>query len=127
MVLAVVSLVVLVGLFQKKKEPVKTALVPEPIKAFRTCPLCGQNLQRGETVHSTMFKSGNDRLMDIMGCPYCRTDKPVVVGKTRNTRYCPVCKRVLDKGETMPARAFYREKGMHIHVLGCGVCRRVQR
>lgn len=98
---------------------------PKQTPNFRLCPLCNHLLGKGETIRATLFKNGSDRLMDIVGCPYCDPQSPLY---DHSPRLCPVCKRQLEANETVPARIFSKPgKKMHIHVLGCKVCRRLNR
>lgn len=90
----------------------------------KPCPLCGARLQRGERVHSVVFKkSAEDQSMEIFGCPYCWKDHPSGGGKHRYARTCPVCRKELDTSEPVFARVFRRQDRSHVHVLGCRRCR----
>jgi hypothetical protein len=63
--------------------------------------------------------NGRDRLMHIMGCPFC------LEGPTehRRPRVCPVCHKAIADSEFLFARIFERTKKTHVHVLGCMNCR----
>ncbi len=87
-------------------------------EAFRHCPLCGSAMQRKEKVHSVLYPGGQDRMMDIHGCPHCYPPSPSV------RRRCPVCSRELGNEEVVIARFFQVEQRRHVHVLGCSSCYR---
>jgi hypothetical protein len=81
------------------------------------CPVCAAFFEHGETVKSKIFPSTGkqDRLMNILGCPYCLNGERV--------RKCPVCGAELSTDEYLTARVFDRPEKMHVHVLGCNHCR----
>jgi len=92
------------------------------------CPLCRSLLSRGERVHSVVFSRGEDRLMNIYGCPYCYRDHPAGSRSSLKERYCPSCGTLLKEGSFAVARVFERPgRKPHVHVLGCPVCRRNDR
>lgn len=82
----------------------------------RPCPLCGEPLKRGETVHSILYHGKPDSLMEIYGCPYC--EKP----GAKNKRTCPVCKKEMPEDSFLIARVFDKPGKKHVHVLGCSNC-----
>jgi uncharacterized protein YbaR (Trm112 family) len=83
----------------------------------RVCPICAALFEHGEMVKSKIFPSTGkqDRLMNILGCPYCRNGERI--------RKCPVCDAELGVDEYLTARVFDRPEKMHVHVLGCNHCR----
>ena len=88
------------------------------------CPLCEKALHRGERVHSVIYSQGEDRLMNIFGCPWCYAQHPAGQKKPSRERHCPSCGATLKDGSFSVARVFERPgKKMHVHVLGCPVCR----
>ncbi|OQY32685.1 MAG: hypothetical protein B6241_10150 [Spirochaetaceae bacterium 4572_59] len=88
------------------------------------CPLCGKDLHRGERVHSVVYTKGEDRLMNIYGCPWCYKDHPAGHKSALRDRKCPSCGTPLKEGSFAIARVFERPgKKIHVHVLGCPVCR----
>ncbi len=91
--------------------------------AVRSCPLCGEVLQAGQKVRSSVFATATtDKIMEIYGCPYCDTGKDKAPQRQRN---CPVCHQTLLPTEVVTARVFERQDGRktHVHVLGCPRCR----
>ncbi|MDC7232300.1 MAG: hypothetical protein PQJ58_03650 [Spirochaetales bacterium] len=88
------------------------------------CPLCEKALRRGERVHSVVYSQGEDRLMNIFGCPWCYTDHPAGHREPERERRCPSCGILLKEGSFAVARVFERPgRKTHVHVLGCPVCR----
>jgi hypothetical protein len=87
----------------------------------QTCPVCAARLPRGMLVRSAAFPSqnGRDRLMHIIGCPFCLEGAP----EQRRPRVCPVCHKPLGDTEHLFARVFERPQKSHVHVLGCINCR----
>jgi hypothetical protein len=87
----------------------------------QTCPVCAAKLPAGMLVKSAAFPTlnGTDRLMHIMGCPFC------LEGPTehRRPRVCPVCHQPISETEFLFARIFERPGKSHVHVLGCMNCR----
>jgi hypothetical protein len=83
----------------------------------KSCPLCRSVLVAGQTVKSSLFPGGADRIMHIFGCPHCWPATPSV------PRICPVCGGALDAGGWVIARYFERPGRRHVHVLGCTGCR----
>ncbi len=101
---------------KKKPYPVKQGIPGAP----RTCPICSILLEHGERVSSSAFPSmdgGKDRLMHVLGCPYC------LDSNTKRTRTCPVCGKILATSEYLIARMFEKPGRSHVHVLGCSRCR----
>ncbi len=91
------------------------------------CPLCEKALQRGERVHSVVYNQGEDRLMNIYGCPWCYPGHPAGFRNPSppRQRQCPSCGSPLKKGSFAIARVFERPgRKVHVHVLGCPSCRR---
>ncbi len=90
----------------------------------RPCPLCGRMLRRGERVHSVVYSRGEDRLMNVFGCPWCYGGHPAGAKEPQRERHCPSCGVTLREGSFAVARVFERPgRKTHIHVLGCPVCR----
>ncbi len=90
----------------------------------RPCPLCKKALKRGERVHSVIYSNGEDRLMNIHGCPWCYRKHPAGSKASLRPRSCPSCGGPLKEGNFAIARVFERPgRKMHIHVLGCPSCR----
>jgi len=88
------------------------------------CPLCEKILHRGERVHSVVYNQGEDRLMNIFGCPWCYEGHPGGAKAPQRERRCPSCGLLLKDGSFAIARVFERPgRKTHIHVLGCPVCR----
>ncbi|MDA3957157.1 hypothetical protein [Oceanispirochaeta sp.] len=88
------------------------------------CPLCEQGLNRGERVHSVIYNRGEDKLMNIYGCPWCYSKHPAGYREPHRERRCPSCKTLFKEGHFAIARVFERPgRKMHIHVLGCPACR----
>jgi hypothetical protein len=102
-----------VGGQRRQKKQVAESIPGAP----RTCPVCSVRLERGERVKSSAYPSmgGNDRLMNITGCPYCLEGTRV--------RSCPVCGIVIKQSEVLIARLFEKPGRSHVHVLGCSRCR----
>jgi hypothetical protein len=87
--------------------------------APQTCPVCSAKLAPGELVKSSAFPSvtgGQDRVMHIRGCVYCLNGE--------RHRVCPVCGARLGTKDVLIARMFERPRRAHVHVLGCGRCRK---
>jgi len=96
----------------------------ELIDERRPCPMCGKKLNRGERVHSVIYSQGEDKLMNIFGCPWCYGSHPAGSREPRRERHCPSCGVTLKEGSFAVARVFERPgRKTHIHVLGCPVCR----
>jgi hypothetical protein len=87
----------------------------------QTCPVCTARLPPGRLVRSAVYPSlnGRDRIMHIMGCPYCLEGE----AEKRRHRICPVCHQPVPEGEYLFARIFERPGRSHVHVLGCMKCR----
>ncbi|MDR3148148.1 MAG: hypothetical protein LBU00_07230 [Treponema sp.] len=87
----------------------------------QTCPVCTARLPPGKLVKSAVYPSrnGQDRIMHIMGCPYCLEGKV----EQRRHRVCPVCHQPIADTEYLFARVFERPGKSHVHVLGCIKCR----
>ncbi|MBF9015384.1 MULTISPECIES: hypothetical protein [unclassified Oceanispirochaeta] len=91
------------------------------------CPLCEKALHRGERVHSVIYSQGEDRLMNIFGCPWCYSNHPAGHREPSRERYCPSCGVLLKEGSFAVARVFERPgRKTHVHVLGCPVCRNMR-
>jgi len=88
----------------------------EPEESTKPCPLCGEPLKRGQTVHSVLYPGKPDSLMEIYGCPFC--EKP----GSKNKRTCPVCKKEMADDSILIARVFEKPGKKHVHVLGCSGC-----
>jgi hypothetical protein len=101
-------------------------------EVLRPCPLCGELLRRGQTVHSHVFSGGEvaqgrgsggaqgrpkDYLSHMFGCPYCYP------ANERHPRVCPVCRAQLEAHDYVIARYFEKPDKKHVHVLGCTRCR----
>jgi predicted nucleic acid-binding Zn ribbon protein len=101
---------------QKRKHPARQGIPGAP----RTCPVCSIVLEHGERVQSSAFPSmdgGKDRLMHVLGCPYCLDTNE------KRIRTCPVCGKNLASSEYLIARMFEKPGRSHVHVLGCSRCR----
>jgi hypothetical protein len=87
----------------------------------QTCPVCAAKLPPGMLVRSAVFppRNGRDRIMHIMGCPFCLEGPP----EQRRPRICPVCRQPIDDAAYLFARVFERPRKSHVHVLGCLHCR----
>jgi hypothetical protein len=87
----------------------------------QTCPVCTARLPPGRLVKSAVYPSlnGRDRIMHIMGCPYCLEGE----AEKRRRRVCPVCHQPVSDSEYLFARVFERPGKSHVHVLGCIKCR----
>ncbi|MDR0668759.1 MAG: hypothetical protein LBF95_01640 [Treponema sp.] len=87
----------------------------------QTCPVCTARLPPGRLVKSAVYPSrnGKDRIMHIMGCPYCLEGE----AEKRRRRVCPVCHKPIADTEYLFARIFERPGKSHVHVLGCVNCR----
>ncbi|MDR2136003.1 MAG: hypothetical protein LBO76_05240 [Treponema sp.] len=87
----------------------------------QTCPVCMARLPPGKLVKSAVYPpgSGGDRIMHIMGCPYCLEGD----AEKRRPRVCPVCRKAIADTEYLFARVFERPGKSHVHVLGCAKCR----
>jgi hypothetical protein len=87
----------------------------------QTCPVCTARLPPGKLVKSAVYPSqnGRNRLMHIMGCPYCLEGE----AEKRRRRVCPVCHQPIADTEYLFARVFERPGKSHVHVLGCIKCR----
>jgi hypothetical protein len=87
----------------------------------QTCPVCAAKLPPGMLVKSAVYppSGGPDRIMHIMGCPFCLEGKP----EKRRRRVCPVCHKPIGDSEYLFARVFERPDKSHVHVLGCINCR----
>jgi hypothetical protein len=87
----------------------------------QTCPVCTARLPPGRLVKSAVYPSlnGRDRIMHIMGCPYCMEGGV----ENRRRRVCPVCHRPVAGSEYLFARVFERPGKSHVHILGCLKCR----
>jgi hypothetical protein len=87
----------------------------------QTCPVCTARLPPGQLVKSAVYPSqnGKDRIMHIMGCPYCLEGDV----EKRRRRVCPVCHKPIADTEYLFARIFERPGKSHVHVLGCIRCR----
>ncbi|MDR0642873.1 MAG: hypothetical protein LBG07_10485 [Treponema sp.] len=88
----------------------------------QTCPVCAARLPPGVLVKSAVYPpvNGTDRLMHIMGCPFCLEGE----AEKRRRRVCPVCHKPLGDNDYLFARVFERPGKSHVHVLGCINCRR---
>jgi len=124
-VLALVVAGLLLLVLGRRKPPrpetvVAPATPPGPSGPKQPCPLCGSVLAVGERVHSVVYATTTDKLMEISGCPHCRPPATL-------KRLCPVCKKELRPNDVVTARVFERkgETGAktHVHVLGCPRCR----
>lgn len=113
----VILLVLLILLRKQKGSEAPAAAAAKP--GYRTCPLCGESLHRGESIKSVLYPASpgaQDRMMEICGCPSCYPE-----GQTRR---CPVCKNELKPDSVLIARCFQKPGKTHVHVLGCSQCYR---
>ena len=106
---------------------------------LKPCPLCGFMLRKGETVHSIVYSGDGrtaaaperapttparrtnqprDYLAHLFGCPYCYP------ANAEHPRHCPVCHKTLPPDGYVVARMFDKPGRKHVHVLGCGNCRK---
>lgn len=92
-------------------------------ESTRPCPICHWPLKPKERVHSVVYRSENDNIMHIFGCPYCYKDHPKSKYKKELKRICPSCNRELKGSEYAVARLFEKPEKNHVHVLGCYRCR----
>jgi hypothetical protein len=113
-----IALALLYFLFSSNKlsgrNSVKQKAPPSETKTGRPCPLCGELLTNGEKVHSVIYPGKPDKLMEIYGCPHCKS--------TSDKRRCPVCKKIMDADYVLIARVFEKPGKTHVHVLGCSGC-----
>ena len=70
----------------------------------QTCPVCAARLPPGVLVKSAVYPpvNGTDRLMHIMGCPFCLEGE----AEKRRRRVCPVCHKPLVDNDYLFARVF---------------------
>ncbi len=108
----------------RKAPPGSVGDIKEKGETETPCPLCQKFLHRGERVHSQVYSRGEDRLMNIYGCPWCYKDHPAGAHTPLRERRCPSCGTLLKEGSFAVARVFERPgRKTHVHVLGCPVCR----
>jgi len=81
------------------------------------CPLCGNHLLKNEKIRSLSYGSGNEKIMHILGCPYCL--RPV----SPNKRICPVCKKVIPPSGFAIGLMWEKQGKLHLHLTGCTVCK----
>lgn len=120
----VVAGLLLLVLGRRRPSRPEAVVPPAPSSApgpKQPCPLCGSTLGPGEKVHSVVFATVSDKLMEIAGCPHCRPPATL-------KRMCPVCKKELRPADVVTARVFERTREgggakTHVHVLGCPRCR----
>ncbi|MDC7242312.1 MAG: hypothetical protein PQJ50_18305 [Spirochaetales bacterium] len=128
-ILSGIFLVLVLSLIREKRqnrpEEESSYLDETDLEDDRTpCPLCGKKLHRGERVHSQIYSKGEDRLMNIYGCPWCYPAHPAGARKPERERRCPSCGLPMKESSFAVARVFERPgRKMHVHVLGCPVCR----
>ena len=127
-ILFIILLYMIISQFRgKRQEDVKLSFPGELEDDSTPCPLCGKALKRGERVHSVVYSQGEDRLMNIYGCPWCYPAHPAGFRKPDppRQRKCPSCGSPLKEGSFAIARVFERPgRKVHVHVLGCPSCRR---
>ena len=112
---------------RRRRSPEEMVYSGETESESTPCPLCGRELCRGERVHSVVYSQGEDRLMNIYGCPWCYPAHPAGYKKPSSPRErrCPSCGAPLKEGSFAIARVFERPgRKVHVHVLGCPSCRR---
>lgn len=101
-------LYLLVPLRQKRKKEEENR-----IRGY--CPVCGHALRKGERIRSNQLELGKSNLRTyIKGCPFCLS------GKT--PRKCPVCKKKLEKEETVVAFSNPEEDKKKLKMMGCKNC-----
>lgn len=82
-----------------------------------TCPICGQQLFKGERLRSDVTEIGDIEVQTrIKGCPYCMGEKD------KRKRLCPVCKKKLPIGDVILALADPRVDRYKLSVRGCKNC-----
>jgi C4-type Zn-finger protein len=94
--------------------------------SLKTCPICGELLEKGQLVKSIVFQGGvkvgnvSEKASHIFGCPFCYP------ANNKNLRICPVCRQLLPLDGYLVARMFERpdRERKHVHVLGCTACRK---
>lgn len=91
------------GLNEKKEKP----------RGF--CPICGQGLQKGEKIRSSIMELGDVEVQTtIKGCPYCL--------EGNRSRQCPVCKKKLKKDESILAFSDPQNNKNRLAIRGCKKC-----
>lgn len=113
----------------------------EFIGSEQTCPLCGETLEHGSRVRSTLFLGKEFSLMRIFGCRHCwnsefafiNTPTPhkfessstsQKVSKRLNRRFCPCCSGELPESGYAMARVYQKPSRLpHVHVYGCTICK----
>ena len=116
LVLVIIAGILIYTLLSLRKHSPEPAADTASGKKGRPCPLCGERLADGEKVHSVLYPGEPDRLMEIYGCPHCRTQN------SPNSRRCPVCRQQMPADDYLIARVFEKPGKTHVHVLGCGNC-----
>ena len=116
-------------LFTSARRGTEEAETPEAGSSFRTCPICGSLLKKGERVKSVVFAGGvkagtiTEKSSHLFGCPHCYP------ANGKNPRLCPVCKKTIPADGYLIARMFENpaKPRKHVHVLGCTACRQGKR
>ncbi len=90
---------------------------PPALKQFTTCLLCGSGLQRGERMHTEVYRGENYSVVHITGCPYCNG-----ISNSR-TRNCPQCGRDVPLEGYLIGKMWKKKDGrIHVQVSGCNRC-----
>ena len=100
----------------------RTIRVREPRKAggdarrFRTCPLCGEELARGEKVRAVTYPGKIITMTEVHGCPHCHGSEAT------NRRVCPVCRNIVPPDGYVVGKMFTQGERTRLHVVGCTDC-----
>lgn len=124
LVISILFLILILLFYSKRvnhSEP-EQRIEPKP-PTGKPCPICHWPLQKNERVHSVIYRSKNDSIMHIYGCPYCYKDHPKAKFRKDSIRLCPACKKPLPEKGFAIARLFEKPGKNHVHVLGCYRCR----
>jgi len=136
-IILVLLLAALGLLLWRRKIPNRTRIVrggnPGFTASKRICPLCGETLEKGLSVYSTLFPGREFDLMHIFGCKYCWSGKRTFIGSpasrkpdksSRGPRRCPCCGSILPEEGYLMARVFRKSFRLpHVNVYGCTICK----
>jgi len=79
------------------------------------CPICGQGLQKGERIKSSITEIGDIEVQTIIkGCPFCL--------EGGRKRACPVCKKKLALDEAIIAISDPKIDSKKLSIRGCKKC-----
>lgn len=123
LVLAILAFIVVILFYTKKNYPNENKTEILQTLKGKPCQICHWPLQKNERVHSIIYRSENDIIMHIYGCPYCYKEHPKTKFNINAIRKCPACKKELLNKEFAIARLFEKPGKNHVHVLGCYRCR----